>query len=117
MDFPAEQTLLQIPEFAHLSQHGLTVEQELRQCRQEQLRESEERFRLFSDNVTDYALVPVDTAGNVSGWNTGAERTFGYPEAEIVGQPVRLFFTPEDREKGESEKDLRRALAQGRAED
>src|SRR5947209_1955874 len=84
---------------------------------EEQLRDSEERFRLFSDNVTDYALVPVDTAGLVSGWNAGAERTFGYPETAIVGQPVRLFFTPEDREKGESEKDLRRALTQGRAED
>jgi PAS domain S-box-containing protein len=84
---------------------------------EERLRESEERFRLFSDNVTDYALVPVDTSGNVSGWNAGAERTFGYPEPEIVGQSVRLFFTPEDREKGESEKDLSRALAQGRAED
>jgi PAS domain S-box-containing protein len=84
---------------------------------EERLRESEDRFRLFSDNVTDYALVPVDTAGNVSGWNAGAERTFGYPEPEIVGQPVRLFFTPEDREKGESEKDLSRALAEGRAED
>src|SRR4051795_2412317 len=84
---------------------------------EERLRDSEERFRLFSDNVTDYALVPVDVAGNVSGWNTGAERTFGYPEPEIVGQPVRLFFTPEDREKGESEKDLSRALSQGRAED
>jgi PAS domain S-box-containing protein len=88
-----------------------------RRVMEEQLRDSEERFRLFSDNVTDYALVPVDTAGIVSGWNAGAERTFGYPEAEIVGQPVRLFFTPEDREKGESEKDLSRALTQGRAED
>jgi PAS domain S-box-containing protein len=84
---------------------------------EEQLRQSEERFRLFADNVSDYALVPVDTVGKVSGWNSGAERTFGYTEREILGQPVRLFFTPEDRDKGESEKDLSRAFAQGRAED
>jgi len=84
---------------------------------EDQLQDSEERFRLFVDNVTDYALVPVDPAGLVSGWNAGAQRTFGYPEWEIVGQPVRLFFTPEDRERGESEKDLSQSLAQGRAED
>jgi PAS domain S-box-containing protein len=84
---------------------------------QERLQESEERFRLFADNVRDYALVPVDTTGNISGWNPGAERTFGYTEREILGRPVNLFFTPEDRAKGESEKDLSRALAEGRAED
>jgi PAS domain S-box-containing protein len=84
---------------------------------EQELRNAEERFRLFADNVTDYALVPVDTAGNVSGWNSGAERTFGYTEKEIIGRPVALFFTPEDREQRESEKDLDRALTEGRAED
>ncbi len=84
---------------------------------EERLQESEQRLRLFSENVRDYALVPVDTAGNVCGWNPGAERTFGYTGREILGKPVSLFFTPEDRAKGDSEKDLNRALAEGRAED
>jgi PAS domain S-box-containing protein len=88
-----------------------------RNTMEERLQESLQPFRLFSDNVRDYALVPVDTAGNISGWNPGAERTFGYTEREILGRPVNLFFTPEDRAKGESEEDLRRALAEGRAED
>ena len=87
-----------------------------RRVMEERLRESEERFRLFADNVIDYALVPVDTAGNIAGWNPGAERTFGYTEGEVIGQPVELFFTPEDRQKGVSERDLSRALAEGRAE-
>ncbi len=84
---------------------------------EQELRNAEERFQFFADNVTDYALVQVDTAGNVSGWNSGAERTFGYTEKEIIGRSVGLFFTPEDREQGESEKDLERALTVGRAED
>ncbi len=88
-----------------------------RRLAEQRLQDAEERFRLFADNVRDYALVPVDTEAKVSGWNSGAERTFGYTEQEIVGLPVRLFFTPEDRDRGESEKDLSRALAQGRAED
>ena len=88
-----------------------------RRLADQQLRDAEERFRLFADNVRDYALVPVDIQAKISGWNSGAERTFGYTEKEIVGQPVNVFFTPEDRDKGESEKDLSRALAEGRAED
>jgi PAS domain S-box-containing protein len=80
------------------------------------LRESEERFRLFVENVSDYALVPVDEQGNVSGWNPGAERIFGYTQTEILGRPVTLFFTPEDNAVRESERDLGRALTDGRAE-
>jgi PAS domain S-box-containing protein len=92
-------------------------DQTARRLGDEQLRESEERLRLFSQNVTDYALVLVDPGGDVSGWNTGAERIFGYTEREIVGQPAARFFLPEDAERGESEKDLERAMTQGRAED
>jgi PAS domain S-box-containing protein len=53
----------------------------------------------------------------VSGWNTGAERTFGYSERQILGQPAARFFTPEDVANGEAEKDLRRAVENGRTED
>ena len=83
---------------------------------QEQLQESEERLRLFSENVRDYAFIPVTSSGEVSGWNPGAERAFGYLEADIIGRPANVFFTLEDREGGEPEKDLDRAVAEGRAE-
>jgi PAS domain S-box-containing protein len=83
---------------------------------EEQLRESEERFRLFVENVSDYALIPVDEHGNVSGWNVGAERRFGYKDSEILGSPVTQFFTPEDNAVLESERDLGLALTDGRAE-
>jgi len=82
----------------------------------EQLRDSEERFRLFVENVTEYALVQVDTEYNISGWNTGAERRFGYTEEEIIGQPMKVLFTREDAEKGDPESDFERALAEGRSE-
>jgi PAS domain S-box-containing protein len=83
---------------------------------EQQLRVSEERFRLFVENVSDYALIQVDEQGNVSGWNSGAERTFGYNDREILGQPVSRLFTPEDNAVRESERDLGRALTDGRAE-
>ncbi len=82
----------------------------------EQLRESEERFRLFVENVTDYALVQVDPDHNISGWNTGAERSFGYTEEEIIGRPMSVLFRPEDVAKGDVENDFQEALSQGRSE-
>jgi PAS domain S-box-containing protein len=82
----------------------------------QRLRDSEERFRLFVENVTDYALVQVDPERNISGWNTGAERSFGYSEEEIVGKPMNVLFTPEDVAKGDPDRDFDEALAAGRAE-
>jgi len=87
-----------------------------RQTAEHQLHETEERFRLFVENVTDYALVQVDPDHNISGWNTGAERCFGYTEEEIIGQPMAVLFTPEDIAQGDPENDFEQALAAGRSE-
>jgi len=81
------------------------------------LRDSEERLRLFTENVTDYALLQVDTKALISGWNTGAERTFGYPEPEIVGQPMGKLYLPEEAARGDAEKDMEIAKENGRFED
>jgi PAS domain S-box-containing protein len=77
----------------------------------------DELFRLLIENVKDYALFTTDRVGRVTSWNTGAERTLGYQEAEILGQEARLFFTPEDQARGEPERELQTAATAGRAED
>jgi two-component system CheB/CheR fusion protein len=59
----------------------------------------------------------MDTDGNIVSWNKGAERVFGYTEAEIVGQSCDLIFTQEDRALGVPYDEQRRALKDGRAED
>jgi PAS domain S-box-containing protein len=76
----------------------------------------EEQHRLLMECVTDYAVFFLDTHGRVAAWNAGAERFFGYPEAEIVGQHVSCFFAPEDVQKGQPEMELQAAAA-GRAND
>ena len=43
------------------------------------LRESERRFRLLVEGVTDYAIYMLDPEGKVVSWNPGAERIKGYP--------------------------------------
>lgn len=56
----------------------------------------EQRYRLMTDCITDYAVCQLDTNGAVRHWNAGAERVLGYSAAEIVGQSYSRFFTKED---------------------
>ncbi|MFL6863420.1 MAG: PAS domain S-box protein [Allosphingosinicella sp.] len=64
---------------------------------EEQLRLSEERFRLLVESVSDYAIYMLDPTGIVSSWNLGAQRFKGYAADEIIGQHFSRFYTPEDR--------------------
>jgi two-component system, chemotaxis family, CheB/CheR fusion protein len=81
------------------------------------VRASEERLRLLIDSVKDYAIFTIAPDGLVASWNTGAQRVFGYTEAEIVGQPFDTLFTPEDRERGVPQQERELARTEGRAED
>jgi len=64
---------------------------------EEELRLSEERFRLLVESVADYAIYMLDPTGIVSSWNLGAQRFKGYAADEIIGQHFSRFYTPEDR--------------------
>jgi PAS domain S-box-containing protein len=48
-----------------------------RKRREEELRQSDERFKLLIEGVVDYAIFLIDPEGIVSSWNTGAERIKG----------------------------------------
>jgi PAS domain S-box-containing protein len=87
------------------------------QRKQEELRRSEERFRLLVEGVRDYAIFMLDSEGRVSTWNKGAKRLFGYTEREIVGEPASILFTPEDIRDGAPGLELRKAEEEGRAVD
>ena len=68
--------------------------------------------RLILDGATDYAIMAMDAETSL---NEGARRLFGYEESDILGRSADLFFTPEDRARGCSEDELRRAGEQGQA--
>jgi len=80
---------------------------------QESLRQSEERYRLLVEGVTDYAIFMLDTSGHIISWNIGAERILGYQEAEVISQPFSRIFTPEAIQSGLPEQVLRQAVAEG----
>ena len=78
--------------------------------------ETEDRYRLLIESITDYAIYMLDVDGVVASWNPGAERFKGYAAAEILGQHFSRFYTPEDRAAGLPERALRTAAQAGRFE-
>lgn len=83
----------------------------------EALRQSEERFRLLIESVSDYAIFMLDPAGRIVSWNTGAKRIKGYEAEEITGQHFSRFYTAESIADGMPERLLRRAMEKGSSED
>jgi PAS domain S-box-containing protein len=85
--------------------------------RKEELRRSEEMFRLLVDGVQDYAIFMLDPKGFVRSWNAGAERIKGYKAGEIIGQHFSKFYSSEDRQAGKPEQELELAIKQGSIKD
>jgi len=81
------------------------------------LRAGEERLRLIVENARDYAIFSLDLERRVTTWNSGAERTLGYREAEVLGQCADLIFTEEDRAAHVPLREAQTALETGRAAD
>lgn len=87
-----------------------------RKMAEETLKQSEQQFRLLVQGVTDYAIYMLSPEGRVSNWNQGAQRIKGYLPEEIIGQHFSIFYTPEDRERGEPQRALAIATETGRFE-
>ena len=83
---------------------------------EEQLRESEQRFRALVEGVQD-AIFMLDTDGRVMTWNTGAERLTGYRADEIIGKSFECFYAIDDVAAGRPAAELRAATLNRRAED
>ncbi len=72
-------------------------------------------LRMFSD-IEDYAIVILDTGGNVQNWNKGAEKIKGYQREEIVGKNFRIFYTQEDQDSHLPEQLITQAAKTGKAQ-
>src|SRR5215218_9487929 len=84
---------------------------------QRELRQSEERFRILVEGVSDYAIFMLSPDGSVVSWNEGAERIQGYGASEITGKHFSIFYAEEDVERGLPGEELRVAAAEGRFEE
>lgn len=79
---------------------AVVAERELLE-RTEELRRSEERYRLLVESSVD-AIVGVDADMRIILWNQAAERMFGYPAEEMLGESV-LRIVPEELRDSKSE--------------
>ena len=80
-------------------------------------REIDERYRLILESATDFAILSTDFEGRVTIWNAGARNMLGWEPDEIVGEPVPLIWTLEDRAGGVPQREMAAALKNGRAEE
>ncbi len=81
-----------------------------------QRRRTEERLRLIVNSARDYAIFALDLERRVTSWSPGAQAMLGYAEADILGQPGDLVFTPEDRAANAPVLETEKAKREGRAE-
>ena len=81
------------------------------------VRDAESHYRHVIDSAIDSAIIGIDPAGDVTAWSKGAETIFGWTENEMIGLPLALIFTPEDRARGCPSHEMRIAREQGRAPD
>ncbi len=88
-----------------------------RRAADEELRRSEERFRLLIDAVEEYAIFMLDPSGRVATWNAAAQRINGYAASEIIGQHFSTFRLPEEVRAGRCERELEIATRAGRFEE
>jgi len=87
-----------------------------RKIAEESLKHSESQFSLLVQSVTDYAIYMLSPTGHITNWNQGAQRIKGYRADEIIGKHFSQFFTEEDRQRGDPQRSLKIAAAEGRYE-
>jgi PAS domain S-box-containing protein len=62
--------------------------------RTSRLRESEQRTWSIVDSALD-SVITMDADGVITGWNTQASATFGWPKNEAIGRPLSATIMPE----------------------
>ncbi|MFL9923135.1 EAL domain-containing protein [Herbaspirillum lusitanum] len=83
---------------------------------EEERRDTENRFRLLVEGITDYAIYMLNPDGTVANWNAGAQRAKGYLAKEIVGRHFSDFYLAEERDAGLPQANLNTSLATGKFE-
>jgi PAS domain S-box-containing protein len=84
---------------------------------EDELRRSEEKFRLLVEGIRDYAVFMLDPEGKIVSWNKGAENIKGYRADEIIGQHFSRFYPSEALERNLPQQELVIASQVGRFED
>jgi PAS domain S-box-containing protein len=96
---------------------GISVDITGRKQAEQELRNTEERFRLLVEGAHDCAIMMLDPEGRIVSWNSGAERISGYAADEIVGRHISALYPNEAAAREQATAVLKRAEAEGAAEE
>lgn len=77
---------------------------------------NEQRYRMLIEAVKDYAIFMLDPTGQITSWNSGAQRITGYRANEVIGRDFSIFYTKEDLDINFPSEELRMALRDGHFE-
>jgi two-component system CheB/CheR fusion protein len=72
---------------------------------------------MLIEQTKEYAIILLGVDGRITGWNVGAEHTFGIARDDAIGQPASLLFTPRDIERGTPQQEIATARTDTAAED
>ncbi len=84
---------------------------------EDDLRASEENYRVLVSSVRDYAIFMITPEGIVNSWNEGVKAIKGYTADEIIGKHISIFYPEEDIKAGKIERELQKAKEDGEYED
>ena len=62
--------------------------------RDRELRQSQAWIHTIANSISDYALLPLDSAGHATSWNTSVGKLTGFDAAAIAGQSLAVFYPP-----------------------
>lgn len=65
------------------------------------------------DAIINYQVVKLDVDGNITSWNRGAQTLAGYAAEEVLGRPVAMLYTEEDRAAALAQREMRTAREAG----
>jgi PAS domain S-box-containing protein len=82
------QTINYIPETKRVRVYGNDITE------RKQVESTAARLAAIVESSDD-AIIGKDLQGEVTSWNPGAERMFGYPACEMVGQPIMRMIPPD----------------------
>jgi PAS domain S-box-containing protein len=73
---------------------GLLWQRATKRRAEESLRDARSRHAAIVESSDD-AIVSKNLAGIIMSWNAGAQRVFGYLEAEVIGKPITMLIPQE----------------------
>jgi PAS domain S-box-containing protein len=80
-----------------------------------QLQSAEKLYQRMVEEVQDYAILILDTEGNILNLNIGVTSIKGYTSDEIINKNFSIFYTAQDRDNRLPETLLEEAARTGRA--